>query len=129
MTEPASSSAAAATGLVASGLIALLGPNGVEYTAIACAAVSGALWPLSKRATDTRGQAVWLVLRLSLTSMCLTGLIVWAMQARFGWSGPGQATSIVVAFLVAAIGDDWQAVITGIGARVKGLFERQGPRT
>lgn len=53
MADPTASSAVGA-GLLGSLLVMLLGPEGLEYAALLCAALAGALWPLSKTPTPTR---------------------------------------------------------------------------
>lgn len=126
MAEPAASSAVGA-GLLGSLLIILLGPEGVEYAALFCAAVSGSLWPLSKAATPTRAAAAVLLLRWSATALCLSGLIVWEMRQHWGWTGPTQITSVGVAFIVAAIGDDWRGIFRAIATRARTLVSGTKP--
>lgn len=121
MPEPTTTSAAGA-GFLGSLLIAMFGPDGVEYAAIFCASVSGALWPLSKAATPTRAAAAMLLTRWAGTALCLSGLIVWWMRQYWGWAGPAQITSVGVAFVVAAIGDDWRVVFRAVASRAKTLI-------
>lgn len=62
MADPTASSAVGA-GLLGSLLVMLLGPEGLEYAALLCAALAGALWPLSKTPTPTRMAASLLLVR------------------------------------------------------------------
>ena len=121
MADPTASSAVGA-GLLGSLLVMLLGPEGLEYAALLCAALAGALWPLSKTPTPTRMAASLLLVRWTAAGLCLSGLIVWGMRQHWGWTGSTQATSVGVAFVVSAIGDDWRGVFRAIASRARALI-------
>ena len=98
--------------------LAIFGPVYGAHAAVLCAALAGALWPLSNRDTTARGAGVLFVLRLVLTAFILTSIIASLVEAQWGWT-PGTAV-LPVAFLIAAIGDKWIAIFESLVDRVRG---------
>lgn len=124
MPEPTSTTSAGA-GLAALA-IALLGPLAGPYAVILFAALSGALWATGATPTETRMQACWLVVRLVLMASVFTGLVAHLLHAYAGVE-PGLVFG-PVAFLIAAIGDQWRAVLARLANAARAWADRAGPR-
>lgn len=89
-----------------------------QHAVIVLAALAGSMWAVSARPTDTRMQAVLLVLRLVLTASVLAGLAGWALETKLGI--PQQYAPAAAAWGIAAIGDGWRELIRIALARLTG---------
>lgn len=122
MTEP-TSTASGSIGLAAL-MIAVFGPAAGEYATIVFAALAGALWPLSSRGDLSRREGAVVVLRLVLTSAALTGALAWWVERS--WGVPATTILAPCAFVIAAFGDHWTALIAELAKRFK-TFIRGAP--
>lgn len=113
MAEPASTSSTS----LAAALVVVLGPVAGEYAAVVFAALAGALWPLSAKSGITRLDGAWLLLRLVLTAIVLTGAVVWLIYRQTGV--PLTVSAAPVAFVIAAIGDRWRGLFAAVADRAK----------
>lgn len=125
MAEPTTTTAAG-VGLAASLIVALFGPDGLQYVALAGSSFAGSLWPLSNRSPMSAGSALLMIARLSGTSLCLTGLAVWAVKAQLGWSTPTLVLTVALSFGIAALGDKWRDLIAALGDRLRVLVSGGG---
>lgn len=105
MAEPTSSSS---VGIVAIA-VALLGPMAGEYAVVVLAALAGSLWALSRETTLTRADGAWLVFRLVLTAVALTGFFVWLLEHYYAW--PAHQLLSPLAFAIGAVGNGWPGVV------------------
>lgn len=98
MAEPQTSAAAV--------VVALLSPLTGPFSVIVFAALAGATWPLAAADTATRKQGAFLLLRLVLTSVALTGFIAFLVEQQVGY--PANKVLAPLAFLIAWFGDAWR---------------------
>ncbi len=98
MAEPQTSLAAV--------FVALISPLTGPFSVIVFAALAGATWPLASASTATRWQGAFLLLRLVLTSVALTGFIAYLVEQQSGY--PANKVLAPVAFLIAWFGDAWR---------------------
>lgn len=127
MAEPTSS---AGTGIVAAAAI-LIGPMAGEYAVIAFAALAGSLWALQRAPGMTRSAGMWLVVRVLLTALILTGGVALLLDHYYHW--PAKHIIAPVAFLIGAYGDRWNTLLD-LGwrralERLAGTRKDQGPTT
>lgn len=107
-------------------VVALLSPLTGPFSVIVFAALAGATWPLAAADTATRKQGAFLLIRLVLTSVALTGFIAFAVERQFGF--PANKVLAPVAFLIAWFGDAWRdpgalvARATSLVKQIKGVF-------
>lgn len=107
-------------------IVALLTPLTGPFSVIVFAALAGATWPLASADTATRKQGAFLLLRLVLTSVALTGFIAFVVEQQFGF--PANKVLGPVAFLIAWLGDAWRdpgALVdkaTAMVRQIKGVF-------
>ena len=112
MAEPQTSAAAV--------VVALLSPLTGPFSVIVFAALAGATWPLAAADTATRKQGAFLLIRLVLTSVALTGFVAFLVEQQFGY--PANKLLAPVAFLIAWVGDAWRdpgALVDKAAALVK----------
>lgn len=118
MAEPQTSVAAVA--------VALLSPLAGPFAVVVFAALAGATWPLAATNTTTRWQGAFLLIRLVLTSVALTGFIAFLVERQLGY--PANKVLAPVAFLIAWFGDAWRdpgalvARATSLVKQIKGVF-------
>lgn len=91
---------------VAAVVVALLSPLTGPFSVIVFAALAGAAWPLAAAETATRMQGAFLLIRLVLTSVTLTGFVAFLVEQQFGY--PANKLLAPVAFLIAWFGDAWR---------------------
>lgn len=108
MAEPQTSAAAL--------VVALLSPLTGPFAVIVLAALAGATWPLAAADTATRRQGAFLLIRLVLTSVALTGFIAFLVEQQLGF--PANKVLAPVAFVIAWIGDAWRDPAALIGKAV-----------
>lgn len=114
MGEPSSSTA---TGLVALA-IALFGGSAAagEFGAVVFGALAGSMWALRTGESQGRVAGALLVLKLVMTALVMTWIVAWWL--RHEYELPPSQTLGVVAFCLAAVGDNWKA----FGGLVFGTF-------
>ena len=111
--------------------VALLGPAAGPYSLIIFAALAGSLWPLSasrsnsesSRAKQTSDGA-WLVLRCTLTAVCLTSMVSWVLERQFGI--PVNESLGGVALLISAMGNGWRPVFGAVGDALRTILHKGG---
>jgi len=111
-------------------IVALLTPLTGPFSVIVFAALAGATWPLAAADTATRKQGAFLLIRLVLTSVALTGFVAFLVERQFGF--PANKLLAPVAFLIAWFGDAWRdpgALVdkaTAIVRQIKGVLAGGG---
>lgn len=115
---------------IAAVFVALISPLTGSFSVIVFAALAGATWPLASASTATRWQGAFLLLRLVLTSVALTGFIAYLVEQQVGY--PANKLLAPVAFLIAWIGDAWRDPValidkaTALVRQVKSIFAGGG---
>lgn len=110
MTDP--NTAVASSISIAAFAIMLLGPHYGPYAAILFAAAAGAIWGVSAVDTDSRKRGALLFLRYTMTGVVLVGGGTALAEEWFPGTHSPLIVSEVVAFGVAAIGDQWKTIIS-----------------
>lgn len=123
MAEP-TTSGTAGIGLGTS-LVVILGPAAGPGATILFAALSGALWALVKEKDLTKSQGAFLILRLVLTSLALTGAIALWVEAHY--KIPALSLLSPLAFGIAAIGERWRTIFGALARRVEILASGKKP--
>ena len=108
-TEPASGSVSLTVLL-----IALLGPAAGQYALIVFAALGGSLWPLATMNGVSKVAGALFLLRIVATAVILTGSAAYYLEHKY--NVPAVHGMAVVAFLIGALGNGWDAVLNGIRA-------------
>lgn len=119
MTEPTST----AIGMTASftgGLIVLLGPVLGPWVTVLLAAFSGALWTMGRADTGSRLTAAWLLSRVMLTALVLTGGIAALLAQFMAWSLDHVLPA--VAFTIGALGDKVGGLREAAAQRLRSLI-------
>lgn len=122
MAEPSTST----TGIVAAATVLLGSAVAGEYAVIVLAALAGSLWALSSAETATRAQGAGLVLRMVLTATVLAGSFAWWAESQLEL--PSTHLVAPAAFVIAAVGNRWRAVLDALGERLRRLAGRDGSR-
>lgn len=104
--------------------VALFGPLAGPYALIVFAALAGALWPLSAKATATRTEGAWLLLRCTLTAVILT-VFAASLLDRL-WGVPVNEGLAPVALLIGALGNGWRPVFDAFGSAMGALAGKLG---
>lgn len=118
-TEPHSSN-------VAAFLVAAVGPMTGDYSVIVFAALAGGLWPLAGAETKTRSEGAYLLLRLVTMAAVFAGTAALVLESQFHI--PATKALAPVAFLIAALGDRWQAIFAALGDGLARFFSSLGGR-
>ncbi len=118
MAEPTTTTGTAGIGLGTS-LVVILGPAAGAGATILFAALSGALWALVEKKDLTKSQGAFLVLRLVLTSLALTGTIALWIEAHY--KIPALSLLSPLAFGIAAIGERWRTIFGVLARRAETL--------
>lgn len=126
MAEPATAASAGVSLTVLA--VAIFGPLAGPWALIACAALAGAMWPLSASTTATRMAGAWLLARCTLTALFLTGVLATLVERYLGV--PVNEGLAPVALLIGAMGNGWRPVFAALGAALAVVAGRAaGPRT
>jgi hypothetical protein len=104
MIEPPVAPSAGIAGI----FVALLGPVFGPFAVVLWAALAGAMWPLSKRATHTKLDGAVFLIRVALTSTVVTVPLAILVEMKLGV--PMAHASGLVAFGVGMAGDDWPKI-------------------
>jgi len=104
MTEPTLSPSVGIVSLA----VVLMGPMAGPYAAIVLCSGIGALWALSAAPTESRRAGAWLMLRLVITAVLLTGVIAQVLERLYGW--PSDLALGLVAFAIGIGGERWRAL-------------------
>ena len=119
MPEPTSTTLGATASLTG-GLIVLLGPVLGPWVTVLLAAFSGALWTMGRAETESRLTAAWLLGRVMLTAMVLTGGIAAVLAQFMVWSLDHVLPA--VAFLIGAMGDKIGSLREAAAQRLRALI-------
>jgi len=117
MTEPASTTVAATVGLY-SLFIAIFGVTAGEWATIIFASLAGGLWVIGKARTNSKTEAVWILLRTVTFAAVFTSIIAACLETQYGL-GAKQALA-PVAFVIGFYGDR-------VGGLLSGAVERFFP--
>lgn len=112
MAEPATTTSA---GIVAAAIV-MMGPIAGEHAAIAFCALAGALWALSSAKCESHAAGAWLVGRLVLTAVVLTGTGAWLLEDLYQW--PAKHVLPGLAFLIGLFGNRWPSLAEAASARL-----------
>lgn len=90
-------------------VVAAAGYLSGDYTSILFGAVAGSFWPLAGATTESRVKGAWLLVKLVMTALALTGFIAHLLEQ---YKAVESASSVlgVVAFFIAVLGDRWVRV-------------------
>lgn len=119
MTEPTSSAVGAAASF-SGGLIVLMGPILGPWVTVLLASFSGALWAMGRAETESRAMAAWLLMRVMLTALVLTGGIAAMLSQFMSWSLDHALPA--VAFGIGAMGDKMGVLREAISQRLRTLI-------
>jgi hypothetical protein len=121
MVEPAGSS----KGIVALAVL-MFGTVAGEYAAIVFCALAGSLWALSKVETEARARGAFLVARLVMTAVVLTGPLAWWLEHEYQW--PAHRMLAPLAFAIGALGDKWPGFLDSAARRISQRLFGGGPQ-
>lgn len=107
-------------------LVAAAGPMAGDYSVIVFAALAGGLWPLAGAETKTRAQGAYLLLRLVMTAAVFAGGAALVLESQIHI--PAAKALAPVAFLIAALGDRWQAIFGALGDGLARFLNSLGGR-
>lgn len=119
MTEPTSSAVGAAASF-SGGLIVLMGPILGPWVTVLLASFSGALWAMGRAETESRAMAAWLLMRVMLTALVLTGGIAALLAQFMSWSLDHALPA--VAFGIGAMGDKMGVLREAVTQRLRALI-------
>ena len=125
MSEP-HSTAAAAVPLITL-CVAMLGPNFGPYAVITMGAIGGSFWALANSPTATRIASVLLMVRCLMTALVLTAFIAGIIGPWFGVEVTEMY--VVVAFVIAALGDKWLDILDTIKTKLQSLITNGGTKS
>lgn len=109
MSEPSLS----ASGITAV-LVSLAGYVTGDTATIFFCALAGAFWPLSAAGTGSRRAGLWLIVKLVMTALALTGSAAHLLEHH-----EVAKSSLVlgpIAFFIAVLGDRWLTVFDALGS-------------
>jgi len=124
MSEPASSTVAAVPLITLA--VALFGVNAGPYVVITLGAVGGSFWALTNSASISRVASLLMVARCLMTAIVLTAFVAGIVGHMFGI----EVTEIyvVVAFVIAALGDKWLEIFESIKTRIQTAITSSGAK-
>lgn len=93
-------------------LIAFLGPAAGQYALIVFAALGGSLWPLATMGNIGKFGGAMFLLRIVATAVILTGSAAYYLEHQY--NVPAVHGMAVVAFLIGALGNGWDTVLSGV---------------
>jgi len=93
-------------------LTAFLGPFFGPYAVIIMMSALGAMWPLSVMKDTTHKSGALFLLRIVATAVALTVPAAWYLENHYGF--PVVHGMSVVAFIIGALGNGWQPVLSAI---------------
>jgi hypothetical protein len=111
--------------------VAITGYLSGDYTSILFGAIAGSFWPLGGATTESRLKAAWLLVKLVMTALALTGFIAHLLEQH---KAVENASFVLgpIAFFIAVLGDRWVRVfdslanglVSVVDATAKGVIER-----
>jgi hypothetical protein len=119
MTEPASTTAAA----VATAVLVAVAPTAPDGALILLAGFIGSMHSISKAHTTTIPQGIWYVAKWTMTSLLLTGFVIYLIETYTGF--PAKQWPGVVSFGITFFANKWGDWLTGIGEAVAARFQRR----
>lgn len=119
MAEPTSAGAGAAVSITGS-MVVLLGPVLGPWVTVLLTAFIGSLWTLGRVETDSRKQAVFLLARIILTALVLTGGIA-AIVVKYMAFAMDHVLPMT-AFILAAIGDKFETLREAVVNRLRSMI-------
>lgn len=125
MTEPHSASAAAVP--LVTLMVALLGPNFGPYAVITMGAFGGSFWALTNAPTISRLASLFLLARCLITALVLTAFIAGILGPMLGFDVT--EIYVVVAFIIAALGDKWLEIFETIKTKLQSLITNGGTKS
>lgn len=133
MTEPTTAAEAAATAVgttvsLTGSLVILLGPILGPWLAVFLAAGIGSLWTLGRVDTSSRVVAGFLLLRVILTALVLTGIVAALVADYVEPYLPDEHLLPAVAFGIAALGDKISAFRNDAIARIRAAIRGGAPQ-
>lgn len=93
-------------------LIAFLGPAAGQYALIVFAALGGSLWPLATMGNIGKFGGAMFLLRIVSTAVILTGSAAYYLEHKYDI--PAVHGMALVAFVIGALGNGWDIVLTGL---------------
>ena len=122
MSEPASSTVAAVPLITLA--VALFGVNAGPYVVITLGAIGGSFWALTNTPAISRVASLLMVARCLMTAIVLTAFIA----GLVGHMLDIEVTEIyvVVAFVIAALGDKWLDILESIKTRIQTAITSSG---
>jgi len=110
MAEPTSTTATT-IGLY-SLFITLFGVVAGEYALIIFASLAGSLWAVGGAKTKNKWEAGWLLLKIVLMAVVLSGGIATFIEAKLGWSV--KQVIAPLAFVISFLGNYWHVLISKV---------------
>jgi len=125
MTEPIAPVAAAVPLITL--MIALFGPGYGPYVVITLGALGGSFWAVTNSAAAGRAKTLWLMGRCLITAIVLTAFVAGIIGPWLGF----EVTEIyvVVAFVIAALGDKWLEIFEAIKTRIQTAITSSGSKS
>lgn len=124
MAELATTTTSAAALSVTGGFVFWLGPHLGPWVAVLLASIIGSLWTVGNVQTQSRTIAWFVLIRLVMTSMLLTGAFCFALSDYISKYIPDEFQAIVVAFMFSMFGDRLKEFKDVAFERLKGMISK-----